>query len=147
MPSLPPSFHCCDRHRRDGVNVASCPHPLLLLFFRSQLNHLPVGGIAVPPPTIHIHSSCFSPPSSSCSRCPPCSPACLCPCRSPSFPTSCSYRSDHSTPFLSLPRGCSILLDPIMPSPTPTPTPASPSRPCLPRLRCPLRRQQSPPTP
>jgi hypothetical protein len=45
-------------------------------------------------------------------------------------------------PLSSSPRQCSLILDPI--APTPTPMPASPSRPCLSRLRCPLRRQRPP---
>jgi hypothetical protein len=47
-------------------------------------------------------------------------------------------------PLSSSPRGCSLVLDPIAPSPTPMP--ASPSRPCSSRLRCPLRRRMPPPT-
>jgi hypothetical protein len=48
-------------------------------------------------------------------------------------------------PLSSSPRVCSLLLDPIAPSPTPMP--ASPSRPRSSRLRCPLRRRRPPPTP
>ena len=33
---------------------------------------------------------------------PPCSPTCLCPRQLPSFPSSCSHRSDQSTPFCCL---------------------------------------------
>ena len=90
MCEVPPLFG-------EGVNVLHRPRPLRLL--RSRLDFLPVGGVAVPPPTIRVRSSCFSPPSSSCSCRPPCSPACLRPRRSASFPTSCSHRSNSSAPF------------------------------------------------
>ena len=136
----------CVRCRRlfgEGVNVVRRPCPLRLL--RSRPDFLPVGGVAVPPPTIRVHGSRFPPPSSSCSRRPPRSPACLCPRQSASFPTSFSHQSDPSAPFCRCCEKCSLLLNWITPSPTPTS--ASSSRPCSSRLRRPLRWQRPPPTP
>jgi hypothetical protein len=147
MPPLPPSFRRCDRHRRDGVNNASRPCPLLLLLLHNRLDHLPVGGVTVPPPTIRIHGSPFPPLFPLLFLLPPPS---LLPCMpSPQPITLLSHLllllKRLVRPLSSSPRGCSILLDPIAPSPTPAP--ASPSHPCLLRLRCPLRRRQSPPLP
>ena len=142
MPPLPPSFRRCNHHRREGVNVMRRPRPLHLL--RSRPDLLPVGGVADPPTTIRVHGNRFPPllvllpPPSSL----PCMP-------SPPPITRLSHLLLPSKrplrPLLSLPRGCSLLLNPITPSPAPTS--ASPSRPCLSRLRCPLRRRRPPPTP
>ena len=119
---------------------------LLLLVLRSRPDLLPIGGVTVLPLMIRVHDgSRFPLPSLSCSLPPPS----LLPCvPSPPPITLISLLPLPSMrplrPLLSSPRGCSLILDPITPSPTPMP--ASPSRPCLLRLRCPLRRRRPPPT-
>ena len=135
-PSITVKDRCCVMRR---------PLLLLLILLRSRPDLLPVGGVAVLPLTIRVHCSRFPLPSLPCSLPPPS----LLPCVPSPPPITLisllplpSKRPLH--PLSSSPRGCSLILDPIAPSPTPMP--ASPSRPCSLRLRCPLR-QRRPPTP
>jgi hypothetical protein len=97
-------------------------------------------------PSCPLHGSRFPLPSLSCSLPPPSLLPCV-PVPPPitlisllPLPSKRPLR-----PLSSLPRVCSLLLDPIAPSPTPMP--ASPSRPRSSWLRCPLRRRRPPPTP
>jgi hypothetical protein len=111
LPPLPPSFR----------------RPLLLLLLRSRPDLLPVGGVAVLPLTIRVHGSCFPLPYLSCSLPPP---SLLPYVPSPPPITLISLLPLTSKrplrPLSSSLRGCSLILDPITPSPTPMP--ASPSR-------------------